>query len=216
MHIYAFGSICRGEISFDSDVDLLALADDVNWNLDPDKFSIYTYDKIVSLWSLGNPFAWHLATESKMLYASDKQDYLHSLGSPAPYKRTYEDCKKFQEVFLSAQCSLEDSKSSTVFDLSTVFISVRNLAICFALGVLGRPNFSRHAALSLEGEFSLNLSPRTYKVLERARILCSRGVGANIVHQEAQGAIEEFWIISEWMDKIIERVREHERVQRSA
>ena len=42
MYIYAFGSICRGEIDFYSDVDLIAISDDLVQlkKFDPNKFSI--------------------------------------------------------------------------------------------------------------------------------------------------------------------------------
>ena len=70
MHVYAFGSICRGEIDYGSDVDLLAIVERFVPELDPSKFSIYSYSRIEQLWDEGNPFAWHLATEFKMLFSS--------------------------------------------------------------------------------------------------------------------------------------------------
>jgi len=42
MHIYAFGSLCRGEIGLDSDIDLLAIVDQFDERLDQKLFSIYS------------------------------------------------------------------------------------------------------------------------------------------------------------------------------
>ena len=72
MHIYAFGSVCRGEIDIDSDIDLLAIVDRDDSRFNTDIYSIYSCKEIAELWAKGNPFAWHLATESRMIYASDK------------------------------------------------------------------------------------------------------------------------------------------------
>ena len=98
MHIYAFGSVCRGDVTRESDVDLLALVDGADSQFDPEKFSIYTYHSITKLWRTGNPFAWHLALESKLLYASDGKDHIYELGRPQPYRSIFEDCSKFRAL----------------------------------------------------------------------------------------------------------------------
>ena len=67
MHVYAFGSICRGDVSLTSDIDLLAVVDGYDPRFDPNVFSIYSYNRIEELWAEGNPFAWHLAKESKVV-----------------------------------------------------------------------------------------------------------------------------------------------------
>jgi predicted nucleotidyltransferase len=67
MHIYAFGSLCRGEVSRNSDVDLLALVDGFDERFNPEIYSIYSYRRIEELWREGNPFAWHLSLESRLV-----------------------------------------------------------------------------------------------------------------------------------------------------
>lgn len=81
MYIYAFGSICRGEIDFYSDVDLIAISDDLVQlkNLDPNKFSIYSEKRIKEYWEIGNPFAWHLYKESKLIFSSTEHNFLKSM-----------------------------------------------------------------------------------------------------------------------------------------
>ena len=58
-HLYAFGSLCRGEIDELSDVDLLACVDtqEQAGKIDPSRFSVYTRDRLRALWLEGNPFA---------------------------------------------------------------------------------------------------------------------------------------------------------------
>jgi hypothetical protein len=212
MHIYAFGSVCRGDISLDSDVDLLAIVEASDSRFDPDTYSTYSYDRIQELWREGNPFAWHLWLESRLLFSSDQHDYLKALGRPEPYKHCLRDCKKFFALFREGQTSLVSASNSKVFDLSTVFLSIRNIATCFSLGVTNQPDFSRNSALRL-GANSVPLSQSSYHVLVRARILCTRGQGTDITLGEVDTTIKELRAVCEWMYKLVGKVKEHERIQ---
>src|SRR5262245_60779312 len=98
-HIYAFGSVCRGDVSPGLDVDLLAVVQRYDPRFSPDTYSIYSYERIGELWAEGNPFAWHLSLESKLLYSPDRSDFLRSLGRPRSYRRCYQDCSKFFVLF---------------------------------------------------------------------------------------------------------------------
>jgi hypothetical protein len=211
MHIYAFGSVCRGDVSPSSDIDLLAITDGLDPRFDPDSYSIYSYKRISELWQEGNPFAWHLALESKLLFASDKNDYLKSLGDPAPYRNCVSDCEKFYALFRDARTSLASNHASRIFDLSTIFLSVRNIASCFSLGVTTTPTFARNSASRLEA-FSIKVSSSAYQVLESARILCTRGHGNNILTSEVDTAILELDEIDKWMDSLVKGAKAHERI----
>jgi hypothetical protein len=198
MHIYAFGSICRGDVSLGSDIDLLAVVQGHDPRFSPDDYSIYSYERIREIWEEGNPFAWHLATESKLLYSSDHSDFLKSLGSPKPYRNCLQDCQKFFSLFMEARLSFGAQADIKIFDLSIVFLSIRNFATCFSLGTLDKADFSRSSALRL-GERSLSIPQSAYRILERARILCTRAVGDSITDHEAQMAADQFARIEEWM-----------------
>lgn len=202
MHIYAFGSVCRGEISIDSDVDLLAIVQGHDARFSPDDYSIYSYERIREIWTEGNPFAWHLSIESRLLYASDQFDFLGSLGNPRPYTKCRQDCEKFFALFREARESFRAHRDSRVFDLSMVFLAIRNFATCFSLGALAKPDFSRNSALRL-GNYSLPISVNAYNVMERSRILSTRGVGESIADQDAQIAFEQFSDIEDWMDRLL-------------
>ena len=76
LHIYAFGSVCRGEIAKGSDVDLLAITSGGANDLTRAMFSIYAHSKILLIWKESNPFAWHLHLESKLIHSSDGIDFI--------------------------------------------------------------------------------------------------------------------------------------------
>lgn len=211
MHIYAFGSICRGEIRRNSDIDLLVIGGGDASEYDADVYSIYSYARIQELWQEGNPFAWHLALESRLLFSSDKRDFLQELRSPAPYRYCARDCERFLALFRDARASLAEGETSRVFDLSTIFLSIRNIATCFALGVAGRPDFSRSSALRL-GENNVPLSANSYGVLERARLLCTRGYGETITDDEFDSTLRRLDEVQDWMSNLVERAKKHERV----
>ncbi len=131
----------------------------------------------------------------------------HGCFSP----QTIKICEKFYSLFRDACASIELRVTSRVFDLSTVFLSIRNIATCFSLGVLNQPDFSRSSALRL-GADSIQIQPGLYRVFERARILCTRGQGAEITNQEAYNAIQRFGEIDAWMKCLIEKAGKHARI----
>lgn len=211
MHIYAFGSICRGDVSIDSDIDLLAVVEGVDLRFDPSVFSIYSYRRIEEIWSEGNPFAWHLALEARPLFSPDGTDFLKALGRPSPYTHCVRDCEKFMRIFDDTMTSIMANSNSAVFDLSTAFLCIRNIATCFSLGATEVPDFSRHSALRLQGR-SFPGPSQVYNILERARILCTRGKGPDISEEEVVLAVGSFGIIRGWMSDLTKEVETHERV----
>jgi hypothetical protein len=202
-HLYAFGSLCRGDVSLDSDVDLLAIVDGHDGRLDQNTFSIYSCRRIKELWEEGNPFAWHLALESRLLHASDGVDFIKGLQSPTPYRETGRDCLKFLNLFCEARRSLGISDKTITFDLSTIFLAIRNFASCYALGILRKPDFSRQSALHL-GSASVPISDDAYRILERARVLCTRGYGKPISSEEVGYAMGVLGPVENWMIALME------------
>lgn len=202
MHIYAFGSICRGDISQTSDVDLLAIVDGFDSRFDQNLYSIYSYKRINDIWSEGNPFAWHLSMESRLIHASDGVDIIKGMGNPATYSKCREDCEKFYALFQEAVSSFSEGKPSKIFDISMVFLAIRNFATCFSLGYLEHPNFSRHSAINIS-PCSLSILEEAYAVLERARILCTRAHGTLISNEDAALAASQFNVIDAWMKRLL-------------
>ena len=211
MHIYAFGSICRGEVSFGSDIDLLAIVDSYNENLSPTVYSIYSYKRLRELWEEGNPFAWHLSLESRLLFASNAEDFLHKLGAPATYRRCRLDCEKFLQLFLEARHSATSANFSRTFDLSTMFLGIRNFATCYSLGMTAQPNFSRNAALKL-GVDRIPIADHAYGILERARVLGTRGYGPRITESSFELAMNSADAVETWMNKLTEKISNGTRI----
>ncbi|MDW5419259.1 hypothetical protein R6242_22050 [Iodobacter sp. CM08] len=213
MHIYVFGSVCRGEVDTSSDIDMLAIVHGLDTRFNPSDYSIYSYERILELWQEGNPFAWHLYLEAKLVYASDTNDFLRIIGKPSVYKNGYSDCKKFYDIFLSAKKSIEQSSFTETFDLSSVFLGMRNFATCFSLLANNEPNFSRNSARIL-GMNSVPINETVYSILEKARVLCTRGAGEMLTTAEISEAKVELRNIDLWMSEILKKieVRCYERV----
>lgn len=213
MHIYAFGSVCRGEVDSFSDIDMLAIVNGRDNRFSSADYSIYSYARINELWGQGNPFAWHLFLESKLIYASDGTDYLCSIGEPSAYKSGLADCEKFREIFLSAKKSIEDSDLTEVFDLSSVFLAIRNFATCYSLRSKLKPDFSRNSARNL-GVDSIPIDNSTYELLEKARVLSTRGLGEILSPCDVSKAKMALTQTESWMnDKIIEIISDgYERI----
>lgn len=199
-HIYAFGSVCRGEVDPSSDIDLLACLSKPREEYDPEKFSIYSHDRIQELWLEGNPFSWHLHLESKLIFSSDGSNFLHDLGKPSRYSKRLEDCNKFNLLFLESYRSLMQSSISAVFHLSCMFLATRNFATCYSLGE-GKPIFSRLSPLQLEQK--LSVSVEDFDVYARARILSTRGYGSVISGSEVERAKDIAPVIVNWMNELI-------------
>lgn len=201
MHIYAFGSICRGEIDKGSDIDLLACTEGAAPTIDTEKYSLYRYERLRELWKEGNPFAWHLHLESKLLFSSDGADFLKELGEPGKYQAGDADCKKFQMLFEKSYESLANSSNSATFHLSCVFLAIRNFATCHSLSV-GSPIFSRKSPLLVTP--SLIIEPAVFEILIRARLLSTRGYGESISPEEINSAVQAIDVIPYWMSSLRE------------
>jgi hypothetical protein len=204
MHFYAFGSICRGEVDRSSDVDLLACITGPNPDIDTDKFSVYQHDRLHCLWAEGNPFAWHLHLESRLLFSSDGVDFLASLGVPAAYKAGAEDCEKFALLFSESLDQLSKTRVNATFNLSCMFLGIRNVATCYSLW-RGHPVFSRKSPLLIDSP--LNVDEGTYRVLTRARVLSTRGIGDALSDEEVKLALGAAPAIQVWMTQLLSEVR---------
>jgi Nucleotidyltransferase domain len=208
LHIYAFGSLCRGEVSPESDVDLLAAVSGGSNELKRSVFSIYSHRRLAEIWDEGNPFAWHLHLEAMLIFSHDGNDFLKMLGAPSPYARRVADCSRFMHLFRQARLSAEADSASIIFDLSAAFLGVRNFSSCFILG-RGGFDFSRNVALALMGA-SPPISMDDYCVLERARILCTRGYGQSLTTKEIRNAVCGLAKLEDWMVELIRGLRDGE------
>jgi len=181
---------------------MLAIVNGRDIRFKPSDYSIYSYARVNEIWEEGNPFAWHLFLESKLVYAEDATDYLRVIGKPSTYSSGLTDCRKFHEIFLSAKDSLERTDLTEIFDLSSVFLGVRNFATCYSLSRGVKPDFSRNSARNLGSE-SVPIDNSIYCLLERSRVLCTRGIGELLSTQEIVEAKQALSTIDGWMKNII-------------
>ena len=205
-HLYAFGSIIRGEVDEYSDIDLLAIKNEYDSNFSVDKFSIYSEKRLKELWKTGNPFAWHLHFESVQLYSSDGRDPIKEYGAPSIYKNGEEDCLKFYLLFKDAYNSLTRLTNSACFELSAIFLSIRNFATCFTLHTERKTVFSRSSAIMI-GKNSAPISKKFFDICLRARILSTRGNGNPISQSELTYAMQELTDVEKWMIELLEKVK---------
>lgn len=206
-HFYAFGSICRGEVDRSSDVDLLACVSGPNSDkadIDTAKFSVYQHDRLRELWAEGNPFAWHLHLESRLLFASDGVDFIAGLGAPAIYKAGAQDCAKFATLFRESLQPLVETRVSSTFNLSCMFLATRNFATCYSLWQ-GQPVFSRRSPLMIAP--SLKVDATAFEVLSRARVLSTRGYGDPLTDEDVMLATEAAPAIQAWMAPLLAEVQ---------
>lgn len=206
MYIYIFGSVCRGELDQYSDIDVLAIHNDKEHkdHLDANKFSIYKENKIKKLWLNGNPFAWHLYLESKLVFSSDKTDFLNQLGKPSKYKEGLNDCRKFYNILQLSIDSLEEDHLSLVYDLSTIFLCIRNIATCYSLHT-GKPIFSRDSAFLLP-DHPLSIDLNIFNVLKKCRLANTRGLDIDLECSEIISTVKTFSTIKIWVKELIEMI----------
>ncbi|KAA9332775.1 nucleotidyltransferase domain-containing protein [Adhaeribacter soli] len=204
MEIYAFGSVVRGEIDEFSDVDLLILKEkgEIVKNIDKEQFSIYSYNRITELWNEGNPFSWHLFVESKCIFSTNETPFLQSIGKPNKYNNVKHDLDKFYNLFKTSRTSMLEENYSIDFDLSMIFLSIRNFASCFALGHLNKFVFSRDSALNI-GSYSIEIKDQVYNQLKHSRLLATRGIGKQIPKDELKIIINELPKIEQWFWKLL-------------
>jgi hypothetical protein len=149
----------------------------------------------------GNPFSWHLYLEAKLIYSSDGVNFIEVLGAPLRYHSRRTDCMRFLNLFQQARLSLEIDMKSIVFDLSTAFLGIRNFSSCFILGS-GKSDFSRNVAWKLMGN-TPPIEIGEYRILERARLLCTRGYGEALSSKEIEVGIGSLCRLEGWMIDIL-------------
>lgn len=171
--IYIFGSICRGEISPTSDVDVLVLPFTDDRSKFPINWSIYAPKLLREYYSQGRLFAWHLHLEAKCIFSPYERPFLKSLGAPAPYSTMLNDIDELEELLQEAIAELKNGTKSVVYELGIVYTAIRDLAMSASWALLGSPCFSSDAPYRLPKPCPLGFA--TYKQAKLARHSSTRG-----------------------------------------
>ena len=209
--IYAFGSICRGELDVSSDIDLLVITENGQHDSLNKNFSYYKKRTLEKLWNEGNPFAWHLHMESKIIYSIDGNNYIKELGKPNSYNNLIKDLDYLLSIFLDAKESIIINDESIVFDFSTIFLVIRNVATCYDLGNNNNFCFQRDSPLNISDK-KLDIGDLEYNTLRNSRLLSTRGIGKTPSHEEVELTKKSISIIEEWICLILKESNYYEPV----
>lgn len=196
--IYIFGSLCRGESSPTSDVDVLVIPFSAKRSLFPDNWSIYTPELIAEYFQKGRLFAWHLHLEAKCIFTTKAQPFLAGLNSPAPYSTMMSDIDDLEALLLEAVNELNNGTRNIVYELGIAYTALRDLAMSASWSLMGAPCFSCDAPYRLPVDFPLKKS--TYRQAMLARHSSTRGIELGFDPQETATAITqapfEQWVMS--------------------
>lgn len=171
--IYVFGSICRGEVSPTSDVDILVLPFTNDRSNYPISWSIYAPDLLREYFSQGRLFAWHLHFEAKCIFSPYERPFLSLLGSPAPYSTMSKDIRELEQLLQEAISELKNGTNSVVYELGIAYTAIRDIAMSASWALLGAPCFSSDAPYRLPNPCPLEFS--TYNLAKLARHSSTRG-----------------------------------------
>lgn len=175
MWVYVFGSLVRGEIDVDSDVDILAVVSEQSEKKNlPANFLKYTMSELIKSFEKGELFAHHLAHESQLIYSDDGRDIIELLGSPTPYSLALEHIIQFKEIGLSAIERIRKNTSATVFNYGLIYMALRDVAMILSYIQGDRPSFSKNSPYHVSPQ--LTLPKAKYSLLRRCRAASTRGV----------------------------------------
>ena len=124
---------------------------------------------------------------------------------PSKYSGAVADSLKFRDIFESSFQSVQAGTPSLVFELSTIFLALRNIATCYSLARTESPTFGRDSAKRL-GPRSLYIDGNVYSLLMQARLLSTRGVGESIGDIDLTILIPELERCRSWIDEICHEV----------
>jgi hypothetical protein len=171
--IYVFGSICRGESTPTSDVDVLVIPFDVENSQFPQQWSIYSPELLAEYFEAGRLFAWHLHLEAKCVFSQRKEPFLKSLGQPAPYTSIISDIDDLEALLKEAISELAAGTESVIYELGIAYTAIRDLAMSASWSMLASPCFAADAPYRLPVEPPL---PRDiYRQAMVARHASTRG-----------------------------------------
>ena len=147
--IYVFGSICRGESTPTSDVDVLVVPFKADGSRFPQSWSVYSPELLTEYFKAGRLFAWHLHLEAKCVYSPRSESFLEILGAPAPYSTIVDDIEDLDALLNEALAELASGTENVIYELGIVYTAIRDLAMSASWSLLGSPCFSADAPYRL-------------------------------------------------------------------
>jgi hypothetical protein len=175
--IYVFGSLCRGDISATSDVDVLVIPFGRNKSEFPREWSIYSPELLAEYFRKGRLFAWHLHLEAKCVFSPHEIAFLERLGPPAPYSTITDDIDELAILLQEALDELAAGTKNVIYELGIAYTAIRDLAMSASWSLLDAPCFAADAPFRLPLAFPL--SRFTFDQIRLARHASTRGAMLN-------------------------------------
>lgn len=147
--IYVFGSICRGESTPTSDVDVLVVPFEVERSRFPQHWSVYSSELLSEYFKAGRLFAWHLHLEAKCIFSPRSESFLASLGPPAPYSTIMDDLDDLEALLKEARDELAAGTENVIYELGIAYTAIRDLAMSASWSLLANPCFAVDAPYRL-------------------------------------------------------------------
>lgn len=195
--VYIFGSVARGEVERNSDVDVLLITREKDTRREfPETWSVYTEDVIGNYYASGRLFAWHLHLEAKCVFSERDIPFLSALGEPSPYENHKEDFESLKSLLLESLNELREGTQSTIFEIGLVYTALRDIATIASTKILKSPCFSRYSPFLIPINFPL--AKDTYNLAIEARLLATRNfhTGKNLdgIKKELIAAPLKEWV----------------------
>lgn len=197
---YIFGSMIRGEITSNSDLDVLVIPlEHTKKNSYPLGWSCYSEEVIKEMYKEGDLFAWHLHLESICVYSPKKSPLLLEIGKPEPYRRSLKDIEELNIILTSALTSLNYSTVNIIYEIGIIHTCLRNIAMAASSILCKNPCFSINAP------FEIKIAPPLDKLLymqtAQARHYSTRGISVIYDWEKLSEKILKS-PINEWVSKI--------------
>lgn len=172
--LYIFGSAVRGEVTKNSDIDVLVVTDEVeNKSMFPESWSVYSKTSIERYFSEGKLFAWHLYLDAKCIHCSESTTFLEKLGEPNPYKDLSDDFCSLRDLLDSSLKEIKNTQSE-VFEIGLIYTALRDIAMVASTALNDRPCFSRYSPYRLA--VKIPIPEDLYELMIEARLTSTRGV----------------------------------------
>lgn len=179
MWIYIFGSLSRGEVDANSDVDALCVYKPNESKNIPSSMQGYTDSCLKEIFDNGDLFAHHLYLESKLVYTSDGTDIVRNIGKPSPYTIWEHDFDSFIDVALFAINEII-TKGQSVFRLGLLYMSMRDIAMIYSQVKMNISDFSKYSPYNTDIQLKVDLDE--YEILRLCRISSTRGISNDKIY----------------------------------
>jgi len=172
MWIYTFGSLVRGEIDAESDIDILCICDSTDRGKLPAYIQKYSKNDYLKIHTEGDLFSHHLYKESCLIHSSDGADFIQSIGRPGPYIDWNSDLLSFIEI---ARYSLDsiNRESHSVFSKGLLYMTLRDMAMIYSHVEMHVSDFSKYVPYNID--IPLDISRSIYENLRLCRLSSTRG-----------------------------------------